>query len=77
MTYKSCGNCDLSEHGDCAAIPGLTFWECARIYQGWHPIPCPSCGGVLSEIREHEGKRYRHCYACHFEFEEEDKANAH
>ena len=27
------------------------------------------CGGTLSEIREHNGKKYRHCYSCHFEFE--------
>ena len=26
-------------------------------------------GGILSEIREHNGKKYRHCYACHYEFE--------
>ena len=31
---------------------------------------CPKCGGALSEIREHNGKKYRHCYGCHFEFEE-------
>ena len=31
---------------------------------------CQRCGGTLSEIREHNGRRYRHCYACHFEFEE-------
>ena len=30
---------------------------------------CPFCGGNMSEIREHNGKRYRHCYACHFEWE--------
>lgn len=33
-------------------------------------IPCPSCGGILSEVREYNGIKYRHCYACHFEFEE-------
>lgn len=33
---------------------------------------CPFCGGTLSEIREHNGKKYRHCYSCHFEFEEEE-----
>ena len=32
-------------------------------------IPCPSCGGTLSEVRESKGKKYRHCYSCHFEFE--------
>jgi L-asparaginase II len=26
------------------------------------------CGGILSPIREHKGKKYRHCYSCHGEF---------
>ena len=33
----------------------------------WTPIPC-RCGGRLSEIRLHDGKAYRHCYSCHFDF---------
>ena len=37
----------------------------------WYQISCPLCGGALSEVREHNGKKYRHCYACHFEYEEE------
>ena len=32
---------------------------------------CPSCGGDLSETRIQNGRRLRHCYSCHFEFEEE------
>lgn len=45
------------------------------------PIPCPRCGGALSETRiyhysggpiaksrKYDGKLYRHCYACHSEF---------
>ena len=31
---------------------------------------CRFCGGRLSEIRTHNGLRYRHCFSCHFEFEE-------
>ena len=31
---------------------------------------CPYCGEAMSEIREHNGKQYRHCYGCHFEFAE-------
>lgn len=34
----------------------------------WSPIPCPNCGGALSETRKYNGKEYRHCYACHAEF---------
>ena len=30
---------------------------------------CPFCRGTLSEIRHQNGKRLRHCYSCHFEFE--------
>lgn len=30
---------------------------------------CPLCGGTLSEIRESNGKKYRHCYSCHMEQE--------
>lgn len=34
----------------------------------WQKFPCPFCGGALSEIRLHDGKKYRHCYSCHFDF---------
>lgn len=30
---------------------------------------CPFCGGILSEVRERNGVKYRHCYSCNFEFE--------
>lgn len=29
---------------------------------------CRYCGGTLSEIRVHNGRRLQHCYSCHFEF---------
>lgn len=73
--WRSCENCsndDCPWNHDGAA--------CNR----WEPIRC-RCGGVLSEFRtfhytegqitdlaKYEGKRYRHCYACHAEFFEED-----
>lgn len=67
--YESCDNCgdrkcseQLAKTGHDMTIPCIHDWK---------PMPCPSCGGILSEAREHNGKRYRHCYACHFEFEEE------
>ena len=34
---------------------------------------CPFCGGRLSPIRYNKGDRYRHCYACHFEWEAEEE----
>ena len=54
--WKSCGNCSR-HHCNCENL------------KLWKPIPCPHCGGALSEIREHKGKKYRHCFSCHFEFE--------
>ena len=56
VSWKSCGNCRISGCG----------WNCGG--DDWEKIPCPFCGGTLSEIREQGGKRLRHCYACHFEF---------
>jgi len=34
----------------------------------------PRCGGTLSTVREHNGRKYRHCYACHSEFYEDDES---
>ena len=34
------------------------------------PLRCRICGGKLSEIRTDGKHRWRHCYSCHFEFEE-------
>lgn len=61
--WKSCDNC--SKFGMLVVCGKMK--NCLT----WLKIPCPFCGGPLSEIREHKGKKYRHCYACHFEFEEE------
>lgn len=62
MTYKSCGNC---KWGDTKCDLYLEIdGECMF----WHQIPCPRCGGILSETREHKGVKYRHCYSCHAEF---------
>lgn len=38
---------------------------------------CPFCAGDLSEPRQHNGRKLRHCFSCHFEFyleKEEDDA---
>lgn len=63
MSWKTCDNC----------INLYDPYYCDRCLDRdeWEPIHCPLCGGILSEIREHNGKKYRHCYACHFEYEEE------
>lgn len=75
MSWKSCGNC--KEFLMCpvqtkSALAWCTYWK---------PIPCPFCGGILSEVREHKTKvgsedvirHYRHCFSCHMEFYEEEK----
>lgn len=72
MNYKSCGNCALSDNGKCIVVPRLAYVECRKHYRWWQPIPCPLCGGTLSEVRESNGKKYRHCYSCHMETPAED-----
>ena len=66
--YKSCYNCGF---GSCRfnvlSAPEPYTDPCDY----WRKIPCPNCGGILSEAREHNGKKYRHCYSCHFEFPED------
>lgn len=64
-SWKSCGNCMRN-----TKCPYWVFCEDKRSYMiAWEPIPCLLCGGILSEVREHNGKKYRHCFSCHFEFE--------
>lgn len=64
--WKSCDNCDNYQCYKHIVARGIKTEEpCSD----WEPILC-RCGGTLSEIREHNGRKYRHCYACHFEFEE-------
>lgn len=65
MNYKSCGNCSQEEtcrlYFDC--------YDLNNEFVYWEKIPCPHCGGILSEIRHNADKSYRHCYQCHFEWE--------
>lgn len=67
MSWKTCDNC----------INLYDPYYCDRCLDRdeWKPIPCPLCGGALSEVREHirprQQRMYRHCYSCHFEFKEE------
>ena len=78
MSWKTCGNCVRNRInrmvGEYLACGETHKYWCNHLSQEmafWEQIPCPLCGGILSEIREHNGKKYRHCYACHFEYEEE------
>jgi len=66
-SWKTCDNC--------------ARWICScENKKLWKPIPCPRCGGPLSELRKYrygggpirsmaryDGKWYRHCYSCHSE----------
>jgi hypothetical protein len=69
MSWKSCYNCADRK---CAEwIAQNPDFDMSVPCDDWQPIPCPICGGALSEIMEHNGKKYRHCYACHAETEED------
>lgn len=73
--YKSCGNCSsvsCSEKNDPELADAFKKLTGGYIPCNWKKIPCPNCGGILSEIREHNGNLYRHCFSCHFEFNEEE-----
>ena len=60
--------CDTCVHNRGAYCDADACWDgdCdeGRVYS------CPFCGGKLSTIRKSEGREYRHCYSCHFEWEE-------
>lgn len=71
MSYKSCDNC-LNDEGLCHR--DLERVCIKKDFKLWEKIPCPLCGGTLSEIRESNGKKYRHCYSCHMEQEVQDSA---
>ena len=66
--YKSCGNCSRKQ--TCGETRKFWCKNSPEIPAFWQPIPCPLCGGALSEVREQGGKKYRHCYSCHMEQEE-------
>ena len=60
--------CDTCSHNRGSYCDASACWE-GESYED-RKRTCPKCGGLLSAVREHRGKRYRHCYSCHFEFEE-------
>ena len=61
--WRSCDNCGVFPLTNYCTVKTNTI-----ICDYWKPIPCKSCGGTLSEIREHNGRKYRHRYSCHAEF---------
>lgn len=63
--WKSCENCEDQYCYSLMKMEGLPV-ESACL--DWKPLRC-RCGGALSTTKEHNGKKYRHCYSCHFEFE--------
>lgn len=65
--WKSCRNCGLEV---CRNIVLGCEKPHTEPCDNWRKIPCRNCSGALSEPREHNGIMYRHCYSCHFEFEE-------
>ena len=69
--WKSCNNCKSFVDPFWCACVRCKDNEGHIDFSMWEPILC-RCGGALSEIREHNGRKYRHCYACHAEFFEED-----
>ena len=73
--WRSCDNCKSFVDPLWCACIRCKDNEGHIDFSMWEPIHC-RCGGALSEIRERKDKngkvikRYRHCYSCHFEFEE-------
>ena len=62
-SWKTCDNCGVFPLTNYCTIKTNTV-----ICDYWKPILCERCGGPLSEVREHKGRKYRHCYSCHGEF---------
>ncbi len=62
--WKSCYSCGDIECAETLVLfPELMEKPCST----WVKTPCPYCGGAMSEIKEHNGRCYRHCYSCHME----------
>ena len=78
-SWQSCENCADITCFETRLKDHPSLWKLAC--PDWKPIPCPHCGGPLSEKRKYRygggpigelakysGKWYRHCYSCHAEF---------
>ena len=64
---KTCDNCGDVKCRDCQIRNGNDITK-ETDCDYWQPMPCPFCGGTLSETREHNRQRWRHCFSCHFEW---------
>ena len=54
--------------GCVVGVGTVCFLAVAANEDRWEKVPrCHFCGGKLSEIRYHDGRKYRHCYSCHFD----------
>lgn len=71
MSVRSCENC---RNRGCYTIMLNAGIDTGEPCDAWKPMPCKSCGGALSGTRIHNGRRYRHCFSCHFEYYEEGDA---
>ena len=61
-------NCRECKHCDSCNVANAFQYRIGKcVMFDEKPLAC-RCGGPLSEIRYHNGKPYRHCFACHFEF---------
>ena len=67
--WRSCDNCKDYTCYHLMQMKGFSDAPC----DAWKPMRC-RCGGALSITRYHNGKPYRHCYSCHFEFFQDGEA---
>ena len=68
--WKSCDNCRYYAREQMYCLRFGCHTEDGAWCNNWEAVKC-RFGGALSTTREHNGKKYRHCFACHFEFFEE------
>ncbi len=50
----------------------LSKWGCWMYERKKRKTPVCRCGGQMSDVLFHNGRPYRHCYSCNFDFFEED-----
>lgn len=66
--WRNCENCKDQECYQFMKERGIVTEE---ICDDWEPLPCKYCHGSLSVLRYHNGRPYRHCASCNFEFYED------
>ena len=65
--WKSCDNCFFHDRETLYCLRFGCHAEHDAYCSNWEAVKC-RCGGALSAPRYHNGREYRHCYACHAEF---------